>query len=140
MRWSPLRLTQKRWKAAYIALLTLLIFDVSFSTVPSSEVFGTIIVNLLILAGVFLGTRIFRGKNELLLAPRPWWRMTARPKAGFLLGAYWALGLIPLLAPGSSPVAWLINAAVNILLAVFYVRSSILLRRSERRTVVASPD
>ncbi|MGV8858341.1 hypothetical protein [Rhodoglobus sp.] len=33
-----------------------------------------------------VGVRTFRGAAEPLAAPRPWWRATARPPAGFILG------------------------------------------------------
>ena len=46
-----------------------------------------IIGNLIWVAFLVFAVRVFRGADENIAAPRPWWKMTARPTAGFVLGA-----------------------------------------------------
>ncbi|WP_083363298.1 hypothetical protein [Microterricola viridarii] len=43
------------------------------------------------LASVLLGARIFRGRGEPVAPPRPWWKMTARPRLSRALGVLFAL-------------------------------------------------
>ena len=102
MRWSPLRLTQKRWKAAYIVgglVVTYAIFSL-INQLPF-DWFTAILTSAIQFVWIYFATRIFRGRNELQLAPRDSWRMTARPTAGYVLGGWWTL-----LALSS---AWLIS-------------------------------
>jgi hypothetical protein len=88
------------------------------------------------LAYTGVGVRIFRGYLEPLAPPRPWWRWTGRPKAGFWLGAlslFAAVGSIQGLWPRAGQPA---NFAVSLLsligqgiLAAGYFNSSFRLRR-----------
>ena len=92
-----------------------------------------LIVAILNVAYVIIGVRTFRGLEENREDPRPWWRATARPTAGWWLGAGLAvLAFISLLGalaskPGNGFVpamACLVYAA----LAAFYLHSSYRLR------------
>ena len=133
MRWSPLRLVQKRWKAAYIAgCLALQLLMARALTFADVELLTTIVVNLIFLAWVLFGTRIFRGQQELLLVPRPWWRRTSKPVAGFVLSAYLIGAIavrISLLVQGQNPVIWSVGAATDLILAVLFFFSSVRLLR-----------
>jgi len=137
MLWSPLRLTQKRWKALYIAGFLLVGMILGFGlTRLDTDVLTALITSSVLLGGVLGGARIFRGRNELLLAPRPWWRMTAKPLAGFVLGAWWAMGAlnsILLLWAGRSAAVSIIDGVPVLLLAVLYFASSIRLLRQVNR-------
>lgn len=134
MRWSPLRLVQKRWKAAYIAgCLALQLLIGRLLAVGDVELVTTIVLNLSLLCWVLLGTRVFRGPEELLLAPRSSWRRTSKPVAGFVLSAFWFGGVvvgIPLLVEGQNPMIWSVGAGTSLVLAVLYFFSSVRLRRS----------
>ncbi|WP_345763932.1 hypothetical protein [Diaminobutyricibacter sp. McL0608] len=82
---------------------------------------------------VFVGVRTFRGPGEDVAAPRAWWRATARPLAGFIIGGIASvLALISLLgALGSSPEQSGTAAVVCVgwaLLAAYYLNSSFRLR------------
>lgn len=136
MHWPPLRIIQKRWKAVYIVLFAIaciemgLVLDTMKATIVAS-----LIANAFSLGAIYFATRIFRVKEELLLAPRPWWRLTGRPRAGFVLGAYWGIGL-PLF-----PILMIVDptykfAPVDVIstaaLTYFYFASSVRLRREAR--------
>ena len=131
MTWSPLRITQKRWKAVYIvggyiviALITALL--------PQGT--GLAIITLVLdVVWIYGGARIFRGAGELLQVPRPWWRMTARPRAGFALGI---LVFVPLVASyaalaAAEPfvAAWWLLVLENAVWAALYISSSVRLAR-----------
>jgi hypothetical protein len=92
-----------------------------------------LIVAVLNVAYVILGTRTFRGEGENREDPRPWWRATARPAAGFWLGA--ALAVLAFIscvgALASKPENSFVPAVACIsyaLLAAFYLNSSYRLR------------
>ena len=131
MIWNPLRLTQKRWKAVYILggyVVTALVAGL----LPLGG--GAAIITLILdVAWIYGGTRIFRGAGELLQPPRPWWRMTARPRAGFALGilvfvpalvSYIALAATEPLVP-----AWWLLMLENAVWAALYISSSVRLSR-----------
>lgn len=85
---------------------------------------------LLVVVGV--AVRTFRDPDvEPYEAPREWWRMTARPASGFVLGglflaqAAWLVWSMVL-----SPQLWplLLGVATQTALGVLFVRSSLRLR------------
>jgi hypothetical protein len=45
-----------------------------------------IVATLVDVVGLLLGARVFRGRGEAIEPPRPWWRMTARPRLSRNLG------------------------------------------------------
>ncbi|MCI0157165.1 hypothetical protein KNO15_10710 [Leifsonia shinshuensis] len=80
----------------------------------------------LIVALVIALTRVFRGEDESD-EPRRWWRMTARPAAGFVLSGGFAAQAVGVAASSSvdqTPLVWL-SVAVSILIAVAYLNSSV---------------
>jgi hypothetical protein len=114
----------------YGLLLVLNLFVFLRLVTPALDV---VIVAILNVAYVFIGVRIFRGIEENREDPRAWWRATARPTAGWWLGAGLAVlaGISLLGALASKPgdafvpaMACLVYAA----LAAFYLHSSYRLR------------
>ena len=99
----------------------------------------------LVVVLVLLATRVFRSKSEPDNSPRPLWRMTGRPLAGWVLGVLLGLtafgfviaGLGIELTPaarsarGGEPVIVVI-AVLFAALAALYLTSSIRLRSIER--------
>lgn len=114
---------------------------------------ANIVGSALTLSGILLGARMFRGRTELLAAPRPWWRMTARRPLSVVLGVVSVLGAVSSVLvlvvrlSGYAPYArslerlTVADAAVNVLwcasLAYLYLNSAI--RSGERAPVVPSP-
>jgi hypothetical protein len=82
-----------------------------------------------------LGIRTFRGYHERVAEPRPWWRWTGRPKAGFWLAGlhvFALLGAIQQFWPRDGrapdlPLA-ILNSALFVVLASGYLNSSFRLR------------
>lgn len=140
MQWSPLRLVNAGWKLIYIVgggILTFGLFRL-INLIPS-DIATAWLTTVIQSAWIYYATRIFRGPGELLNEPRPWWRMTARPTAGYVLGAVMLLGV------GSSlfgfvrepSFLWLnITGVIEFgLFAYLYFASSIRLTRLQRASV-----
>jgi hypothetical protein len=129
------RITSVTGKITYIvgvfALILLLnIFLIARLVNPT---FDVLIIAILNVAYVIVGVRIFRGAGENRTDPRPWWRATARPAAGFWIGALLAvLAFISGVgAFASNPEDAFIPAIACLsyaLLAVFYLHSSVRLQ------------
>ena len=49
---------------------------------------------ILTLGGILLGARLFRGRGELIAPPRPWWRMTSRPRLSRIVGGLAVAGVV----------------------------------------------
>ncbi|OII31738.1 hypothetical protein BIU98_08290 [Curtobacterium sp. MMLR14_010] len=133
---GPFRITTAQAKVGYVVgatvvevLLALLLFALG---VPDVAVPFLAAVGLV--AMVVVGVRVFRGDDEPVAPPRAWWRMTARPFAGFLLAAYFvADGVL-----ARSSVSGGFDAAgtvVMLLVAAAYLGSSVtlLVLRSQGR-------
>jgi hypothetical protein len=132
-----LRIRKKRWKFVYIIVgYGLLYFAnqlILLLSVPKP--IAGVLSGLLFFAFVFGGVRSFRGRREPVLPPRTWWRATARPKAGFVLGSVLLIGVaLNVLYTISQPAELLstniVDAMSNLILAFFYLNSSIRLVRN----------
>jgi hypothetical protein len=82
-------------------------------------------------AFIGVGARLFRGDGEPVAPPRPWWRMTARPLAGFVLAALFGVQAVSsvvtsLVSPAGAPTGAL--TIVSVLAALAYLHSSVRLR------------
>lgn len=135
MHTRPLRLVLKRWKALYIVGGGAVAFGLGWllSFVPVESI-SNVLATLIFFAWAYGATRIFRGSEELVITPRPWWRMTARPTAGFLLGIACAAlaGDAVVYMVGEPGWLWGTGIAFYAVLAALYLGSSIRLV-SERR-------
>lgn len=136
-----LRIVRVRWKIVAVAgwlffpwlLLPLAqVNDVLHQIVAQS-------VSLVILA---LGVRAFRGRDEAVAPPRAWWRATARPTAGYLIAGFHLLGIfsvaVDTLAQQSQILltGWIALAVIalySLVVATFYLQSSVRLSRARRR-------
>ena len=130
-----MRITTVTGKIIYIVgvfglILVVNVFFIYRFVNPTVDV---LIVAVLNVAYVIVGVRTFRGAGENRDDPRPWWRATARPAAGFWLGG--ALAFLAFIAgvgalssrPEDSFVPTIACLAYA-LLAVFYLHSSYRLR------------
>jgi uncharacterized membrane protein YhaH (DUF805 family) len=94
---------------------------------------SAVVTSLALLAAfwtfILIGVRRFRGEDEPAELPRAWWRFTARPRAGFVLGILLGLAALfelagPLIAEGDqrvNPITALMFAAP----ALAYLHSSL---------------
>ncbi|QNE37385.1 hypothetical protein [Leifsonia shinshuensis] len=130
-----MRITTITGKIIYIVGAFGLILALNFFVIDRlvNAALDVLIVAILNVAYVIVGTRAFRGAGENREDPRPWWRATARPAAGFWLGAILAvLAFISCVgALASKPENSFVPAVACIsyaLLAAYYLNSSYRLR------------
>ena len=96
-RLLDLRIIRWEHKFAFVAGVWLIGFPLSglLSSLGLPPVIVAIVANSLVsIAGLLIGSRIFRGKGEPIEPPRPLWQMTARPTLSKRLGiafAVWAI-------------------------------------------------
>ena len=132
---GPWRITEPMGKVAYVVgavvIGVFLVLLLAASPIPETVVAD--IAAAYFVAWVVVGVRVFRGAGEQVEAPRAWWRMTARPAAGFVLAAFLGLGLlVPAGAPSSAP-----QVVAQVLVALAYLGSSTVLvsRRARARAL-----
>ena len=94
---------------------------------------------LLTLAFLIFAVRNFRGTNEDSAIPRYWWRMTSRPRSGFIIAAlagvclpYYIADLTSTHSPGLlHMVAAVQTTVLASLVLIFFLHSSIRLLRMQ---------
>lgn len=130
-----MRITTITGKIIYIVgvFALILVLNVFVFARLLNPTFDVLVVAVLNVAYVIVGVRTFRGAGENRADPRPWWRATGGPAAGFWIG-----GLLAVLAFISGVGAFASHAedafipAIACLcyaaLAVFYLNSSIRLQ------------
>lgn len=141
-----LRLRKTRWKTVYLALSLAVVYvlnGVILAPVVTNPL-AVVAANLVTLLLYFGGVRSFRGAGEPIKSPRAWWRMTSRPRAGFVIGTLLALSVASglFLAVSEPPVSLfssLLGSLVDAALAFLYLRSSLRLRREPPPTVPELP-
>jgi hypothetical protein len=80
---------------------------------------------------VWFCTRTFRGESEDVAPPRPWWRMTERPAAGYVLGALFAAqALSAASAPVLDATPRIAVVVASALIAAAFLNSSARLTRA----------
>jgi len=133
------RITSVTGKIAYIVGVFGLILLVNGIVIANlvNPTLDVMIVAALNLAYVIVGVRSFRGAGENRADPRPWWRATARPAAGFWIGG--ALVVLAFIsgvgALASRPEGAFIPAIACLTyaaLAAFYLNSSVRLHGMDR--------
>ena len=87
---------------------------------------GGVLQDVVQLAAIVYGSRVFRGRGELIEQPRPWWRMTAWPTASGWIGFSAVAGLLfnplghALTMVGVDRFAWKGSAVGLVSVAVFW--------------------
>jgi hypothetical protein len=122
-------------KLAYIIASCAAVYLIA--AIPSGPGGGGILRSGLAFVLIIIATRLFRGADEELAPPRPWWRMTGGVQSGIVLGIVLALvaitsatGYIGLTASNlakqsaSNLPALLVNTVLSAILAYLYFRSS----------------
>lgn len=77
--------------------------------------------------------RSFRGVGEPVAPPRAWWRLTARPLAGWWLAGFYLFGVVGFLRPEKHTAADWMFAIEGVLWAGAFLNSSIRLTILRRR-------
>ena len=94
---NPLNLRIVRWPfkllyavGAYVVSVTI-VWGI-FAASPTSAA-ALIIANVLDFVALLYGARVFRGRNEDIVPPQAWWRMTARRPLSLTFGILAIVGL-----------------------------------------------
>lgn len=128
-----LRITDPTSKMAFIVVGIALVLIVGVAgaiglgSLPAA-LYGSLTVAVL----VCIAARTFRGAGEPVTPPRAWWRMTARPFAGFVGSGFFLVSAVSAsTASGSATVAALV-IALDLLAAAAYLHSSFRLVKGRR--------
>jgi hypothetical protein len=109
-----LRIVKVEYKVLYVVIAVGTAFGINsgLTAIGLPRPIGIPVALALSLCVYLYGARVFRGPNELLELPRPWWRMTAESRLSTLLGFLFVL--LSILFAGVVGVAVaLIPAAAN---------------------------
>jgi hypothetical protein len=131
-------------KLGYVVVAVALVYLAPI--IPVGAAGAGILRSALTFALILLGARLFRGVDEEVAPPRPWWRMTAAVPSGILLGSVFALvallsavgyvGLTASTLPQKNVTllpALLVNAVLSAVLAYLFYGSSRRLIREHRK-------
>jgi hypothetical protein len=137
---DPVRIRSRWLKAGYVGAYLLVAFTLGevLNALNVPSLLWQVIGSAFFVTAIAVGARTFRARGEDPVPPRPWWQLTGRPKAGFVIAALLACAdVITWLRQGSELSsddlpAWILSSAVTALVVVAYVRSSILLHRRAR--------
>ncbi|TFC00936.1 hypothetical protein E3O51_00240 [Cryobacterium sp. MDB2-10] len=141
-----IRLRKTRWKVAYILIgvIALAAIEIAIQPFRLPNPLYAVVANSLSILLIFGGVRSFRGLGEPLEPPRAWWRMTSRPRAGYIIGSLFVLNsangvLVATTGPPELIFNVAISAMVDASLAFLYFRSSTRLRKAPPLTVHEVP-
>ena len=128
-----MRIRQTRWKAAYLiaGYGVLLAFE---WLVPLPYLAHYVIGSVLMALYIVVAVRTFRGSDEPVAPPRLWWRMTARPRAGFWLAGVFVVACLAALdgTTRPAPAYGIADTAQSLAIGLLYLHSSIRLVRSRQ--------
>ncbi len=134
---DPVRIRSTWLKVAYVVTYILVSVTIgrAMFVIDAPSILVTLVGNGVLVGAIVVGARVFRVREEDPIPPRPWWQLTGRPQAGFVIAGLLVLADIYVwvyeVAVGT-PVdipASVLNSAFTIAIATLYVRSSVLLRR-----------
>ena len=137
---DPVRIRSRWLKAGYVGAYVLVGFALGrvLNALEVPSLLWQLIASALFVTAIAVGARTFRARGEDPVPPRPWWQLTGRPQAGFVMAALLASADVmtwlrqgPEVSRDDLP-AWILSSTVTAVVVVAYVRSSILLRRRAR--------
>jgi hypothetical protein len=137
---DPVRIRSPWLKAGYVGAYMLVAFALGgvLNALDVPSLAWQVIASAVFVTAIAVGARTFRARGEDPVPPRPWWQLTGRPQAGFVIAALLAstdvivwLRQGPELSSADLP-AWILSSVVNAVVVAGYVRSSILLRSRDR--------
>jgi hypothetical protein len=133
------RITRPLTKTAYIVGGSVVLFGFGRLTVGLPELARTVLQLALFFPYLIVAVRSFRGRFEPVAPPRPWWRMTGRPKAGFWIAGFELVGAISTAFFPEGLEYWPVYVVDNGVIGLFYLNSSIQLVRRRITSVETTP-
>lgn len=141
-----MRIRKTGWKVLYLIVGWVAVGTVNqlLTALHVVQPLSEILSVLVFFAFVLLGARSFRGAGEAIDPPRAWWRVTARPTAGFVIATFTVLFVGFVVAaivtqPGEHVVTYVGSAISYAIVAVVYLQSSIRLVREPPAEVDEGP-
>ena len=143
LQWMPLRVMSPGHKVGFIVgewLAVYWLVVVLNLVLPATVVVG--IEAVVDTVAIVTMARSFRGAGEPVAPPRPWWRLTARPRAGWWLAALYLLPgparvegtLSEMVVHGTADPARMVSALMSLALGAAFLNSSIRLTAERRRS------
>lgn len=123
-----MRITSETSKAATVVVGVLLaIIATPIAAAGGGLATGYVVGTAISVGLVVLATRTFRGPGEAVEPPRPWWRATNRPTAGYVLGVLYLLQAVTLLTrldSGSVRALTWLSVAICVAIGAYFLHSS----------------
>lgn len=121
----------------YVAVTVATVFGALAANVTTAYLLYCVSLSIVIVTG----SRLFRGEAEDRVAPRPVWRMTSKPTAGFVLTTAFVLqavstGVSAAVAPDNAPV-YVFGVLFSLAIAAAYLNSSLRLLRGRENSGIA---
>jgi len=133
MRWWPLRVMNPGQKFAVLVVMTALNAVIIWMVSPVlTGALGVILLHLVSTALLIAVARSFRGPGEPIAPPRAWWRLTARPLAGWWLSGVYLLGVVQLVIEPPRTFDDGATAVFPVLVGLAFLNSSIRLTMLRR--------
>ncbi|WP_374008903.1 hypothetical protein [Leifsonia sp. LS-T14] len=130
----PLRVMNPWHKFGFIVAMLALNFALAALLRPGLPVVAAeLILQVESTALLVALARSFRGADEPVAPPRPWWRLTARPLAGWWLGGLHLLAVVDVAFESPHSVAEWMSVPAFVFLGLAFVNSSIRLTARKRR-------
>ncbi len=138
-----MRIVRVRYKLLYICAWALVEVGLGLLLKPALPPLVAGAFGQLISIGFFVvGVRVFRGAQEAITPRRSWWRLTAGPQSGYLLGILSLLAAVTLAIDsanassaklGAAPIS-IAESVIAFVLAASYINSSTRLFRLNRQS------
>lgn len=137
---DPVRIRSTWLKVAYVTVYVIVSITIgrALFALDAPSLVATLVSNVLFVGAVFGGARIFRVREEDPIPPRDWWRLTGRPKAGFVMATLLVVADITLWFDlvfdgrlDDIPPS-ILNSTFSVAMVALYLRSSVSLRHRAR--------
>jgi uncharacterized membrane protein YfcA len=135
----------RRWYGKFCYIIVGIALYYLLGALGPNDVSRGILRSIIVALLVLFAARVFRGRTETTDEPRPWWRMTGAPTAGFILGVLFGFAGLGLFVYAiavetdamvrqyrSQEPYVVVTCIVFVVLAVLYVTSSIRLVEAGR--------
>ncbi|WP_431246872.1 hypothetical protein [Leifsonia xyli] len=109
-------------KAAYVVVVFALVILVTVPLGAFWPALGALCGTAVVLTAVIVAARCFRGEDEPVDPPRPWWKMADAPAAGFVWAVLFAVGGVSNIAAQG---AGLVTGCVSLTIAAAYAASAV---------------